>query len=96
MDELKTEFGVQKTFTQDSNKIIWVMYNNEDISYLEEFLMFIDGVLVVDVVKGKLNSVDEKDEDTVGDEDTTGDEEKGSDTVGDEDTTGDEEKGNEK
>jgi len=104
-DELKVELKVQKTFIQANNKLIWVMYNNEETSYLEEFVMFSDGILTIEIVDGKISQNDlmtlreggeasdeEKMGDTTGDEDATTDEEKMGDTTGDEDATTDEEK----
>ncbi|NQY30176.1 MAG: hypothetical protein HRT69_11990 [Flavobacteriaceae bacterium] len=75
LDELKEELKVEKFFSQDNENITWVMYNNKEIKYLEEFIMFTDGVLGVDVVEGEHVSDNEKDGDTVGDGTTTGDDE---------------------
>ena len=88
LKELKEELKVQKIVKLTNNEEVWVMNNNEEISYLEDFMMFVDGVLSVEVVEG----YDEKDGDTKGGDNTTGEDEKDGDTKGGDNTTGEDEK----
>jgi hypothetical protein len=82
LKELKEELKVQKTLKLTNNEEVWVMNNNEEISYLEDFMMFVDGVLSVEVVEG----YNQKDGDSTGNEDTDSEEEKSGDSTGNEDT----------
>jgi len=91
LNELKEELKVQKIIKLTNNEEVWVINNNEGVSYLEDLMMFVDGVIDVEVVEGRsILNEQEKDGDPVKD-DTEGDEEKDGDPVKD-DTEGDEEK----
>ena len=45
LDELKEKLKVEKAFSQGNENITWIMYNNKEINYLEELIMFADGVI---------------------------------------------------
>jgi len=92
LDELKVELKVQKIVKLTNNEEVWVMNNSDDTHYIEEFVLFSDGILGVEVVEGEsILNVEGKDGDTKGEDSTTGEDEKDGDTKGEDSTTGEDE-----
>jgi len=87
LDGVKQELKVRKIVKLTNNQEAWVMNTSESTRYLEDFLLFTDGVLDVEVVEG--NSIlneEGKDGDSTGNGDTDSVEERDGNSTGNGDT----------